>query len=56
MGLTQSGDVRSCPASPGPRTSAVACLACDAGFPIEVESEYLPIRLLDRSWLGEFDT
>ncbi|MEU0922589.1 immunity 49 family protein [Streptomyces cyaneofuscatus] len=35
---------------------AVACLAYDAGFPIEVESDYLPIRLLDRSWAGEFDT
>ncbi|WP_242581742.1 immunity 49 family protein [Streptomyces sp. MST-110588] len=35
---------------------AMACLAYDAGFPIEVESEYLPIRLLDRSWLGEFPT
>ncbi|WDT54126.1 immunity 49 family protein [Streptomyces sp. G7(2002)] len=35
---------------------AMACLAHDAGIPIEVESEYLPIRLLDRSWLGEFDT
>lgn len=35
---------------------AVACLAHDAGFPIEVESEYLPVRLLDRSWPGEFDT
>ncbi|MDK0521030.1 immunity 49 family protein [Streptomyces sp. ML-6] len=35
---------------------AVACLAYDAGFPVEVESEYLPVRLLDRSWVGEFDT
>lgn len=35
---------------------AVACLAFDAGFPIEVESEYLPKHLLDRAWLGEFDT
>lgn len=35
---------------------AVACLAYDAGFPIEVESDYLPIRLLDGSWVGEFDT
>lgn len=35
---------------------AMACLAYDAGFPIEVESEYLPVRLLDRSWVGEFDT
>ncbi|MFF4159446.1 immunity 49 family protein [Streptomyces sp. NPDC001678] len=35
---------------------AVACLAYDAGFPIQVESEYLPEGLLDRGWLGEFDT
>ncbi|MFE2929041.1 immunity 49 family protein [Streptomyces sp. NPDC059278] len=35
---------------------AIACLAYDAGFPVEVESEYLPVRLLDRSWVGEFDT
>ncbi|MFD3683018.1 immunity 49 family protein [Streptomyces sp. NPDC058613] len=35
---------------------AIACLAHDAGFPIEVESDYLPVRLLDRSWVGEFDT
>ncbi|MEU4504031.1 immunity 49 family protein [Streptomyces sp. NPDC024089] len=31
---------------------AIACLAYDAGFPVEVESEYLPVRLLDRSWAG----
>ncbi|MFI6056497.1 immunity 49 family protein [Streptomyces violascens] len=35
---------------------AVACMAYDAGFPIEVESEYLPRFLLDRGWVGEFDT
>ncbi|MFD5519787.1 immunity 49 family protein [Streptomyces sp. NPDC127066] len=35
---------------------AIACLAFDAGRPIEVESEYLPENLLDRSWLGEFET
>ncbi|WNF27163.1 immunity 49 family protein [Streptomyces sp. C11-1] len=35
---------------------AVACLAYDAGFPIEVESEYLPIALLERDWPGEFPT
>lgn len=35
---------------------AITCLAYDAGFPIEVESEYLPEALLDRSWLGEFPT
>ncbi|MEU1517308.1 immunity 49 family protein [Streptomyces sp. NPDC005811] len=35
---------------------AVACLAYDAGFPIEVESEYIPGELLKRAWLGEFPT
>ncbi|WP_338932043.1 immunity 49 family protein [Streptomyces netropsis] len=35
---------------------AITCLAHDAGFPIEVESEYLPEGLLDRGWLGEIDT
>lgn len=35
---------------------AIACLAYDAGFPIEVESEYLPKHLLVRSWVGEFET
>ncbi|MDF9814774.1 immunity 49 family protein [Streptomyces sp. SPB162] len=35
---------------------AIACLAYDAGRPIDVESEYLPANLLDRSWLGEFET
>ncbi|MEE1811390.1 immunity 49 family protein [Streptomyces sp. BE133] len=35
---------------------AIACLAYDAGFPVEVESEYLPIALLERSWAGEFPT
>ncbi|MFF3860291.1 immunity 49 family protein [Streptomyces sp. NPDC002209] len=35
---------------------AIACLARDAGLSIEVESDYLPLRLLDRSWAGEFDT
>lgn len=35
---------------------AIACLAYDAGFPIEVESDYLPKPLLERSWLGEFPT
>ncbi|MFF2652563.1 immunity 49 family protein [Streptomyces sp. NPDC058045] len=33
---------------------AIACLAYDAGFPVEVESEYLPQHLLRRDWLGEF--
>lgn len=35
---------------------AVACLAYDGGIPVEVESEYLPKHLLQRSWLGEFET
>ncbi|MET9365435.1 immunity 49 family protein [Streptomyces sp. NPDC006632] len=35
---------------------ALACLAHDAGQPIEVESEYLPENLLKHSWLGEFPT
>ncbi|MDJ0345623.1 immunity 49 family protein [Streptomyces sp. H10-C2] len=34
---------------------AIACLAYDAGRPIDVESEYVPENLLDRSWLGEFE-
>ncbi|MDH6109220.1 hypothetical protein P3T36_007630 [Kitasatospora sp. MAP12-15] len=35
---------------------AMACLAYDAGMPIEVESEYLPHHLLRRTWVGEFPT
>jgi hypothetical protein len=35
---------------------AMTCLAYDAGFPIEVESEYLPKHLLEHSWIGELDT
>ncbi len=35
---------------------AMACLAYDAGFPIEVESDYIPSELLNRAWLGEFPT
>ncbi|MFD8978679.1 immunity 49 family protein [Streptomyces sp. NPDC059564] len=35
---------------------AIACLAHDAGFPLTVESEYLPKHLIARSWIGEFDT
>jgi hypothetical protein len=35
---------------------ALACMAHDAGMPIEVESEYLPRALLKRSWVGEYDT
>lgn len=35
---------------------AIACLAYDAGFPIDVESDYLPKYLLEREWVGEFET
>ncbi|MGW2556189.1 immunity 49 family protein [Streptomyces sp. NPDC001635] len=35
---------------------AVVCLAHDGGIPIEVESDYLPKHLVQRSWLGEFET
>jgi hypothetical protein len=35
---------------------ALACMAHDADMPIEVESEYMPVALLRRSWVGEYDT
>jgi hypothetical protein len=35
---------------------AIACLARDHGFPIEVDSEYLPKALLNFAWEGEIDT
>jgi hypothetical protein len=35
---------------------AIACMAHDADMPIEVESEYLPKALLQRNWVGEYDT
>ncbi|WP_306472823.1 immunity 49 family protein [Streptomyces sp. or20] len=35
---------------------AIACLAYDAGFPLDIESDYLPKHLLQRTWLGEFPT
>lgn len=35
---------------------AIACLARDRGFPIEVDSEYLPKALLNFAWAGEIDT
>ncbi|MGW4244231.1 immunity 49 family protein [Nocardia sp. NPDC004722] len=35
---------------------AMTCLAYDAGFPIDVESDYLPRHIVRRSWLGEFPT
>ncbi|MER8092846.1 immunity 49 family protein [Streptomyces goshikiensis] len=34
---------------------AIACMARDAGMPIEVESEYLPKELLEFGWVGEVD-
>lgn len=34
----------------------MACFAYDVGMPVEVESEYLPIALIERNWLGEFPT
>ncbi|MFD9339114.1 immunity 49 family protein [Streptomyces sp. NPDC060028] len=34
---------------------AIACMARDAGIPIEVESEYLPKELLEFGWVGEID-
>ncbi|MGW7364313.1 immunity 49 family protein [Streptomyces sp. NPDC054841] len=37
---------------------AIACLAYDGDFPIDIDAvaDQLPIHLLKRSWLGEFDT
>ncbi|WP_405618733.1 immunity 49 family protein [Streptomyces sp. NBC_00076] len=35
---------------------AMTCLAYDAGFPVEVESDYLPMHLLKGTWVGEFPT
>ncbi|MFI5745915.1 immunity 49 family protein [Streptomyces sp. NPDC051644] len=35
---------------------AMACLAYDAGYPIEIESDYLPKALLESAWVGEIDT
>ncbi|MFF6904428.1 immunity 49 family protein [Streptomyces sp. NPDC012389] len=35
---------------------AIACLAYDAEFPLDIESDYLPKHLLQRTWLGEFPT
>ncbi|QIS17794.1 immunity 49 family protein [Nocardia terpenica] len=34
---------------------AIACLAHDAGFPIDVESDYLPKAMVQHAWAGEFD-
>ncbi|MHB9859058.1 immunity 49 family protein [Streptomyces sp. YIM S03343] len=35
---------------------AIACFAHDAGFPIDVQSDYLPKALLEGAWAGEFET
>ncbi|WKN19411.1 immunity 49 family protein [Streptomyces sp. JUS-F4] len=35
---------------------AIACLASDAEFPLDIESGYLPKHLLERTWIGEFPT
>ncbi|MFI6941361.1 immunity 49 family protein [Streptomyces sp. NPDC050418] len=35
---------------------AMACLAYDAQFPLDIESPYIPSELLNRAWLGEFPT
>ncbi|OKJ29308.1 hypothetical protein AMK23_08375 [Streptomyces sp. CB02130] len=35
---------------------AIACMAYDNGFPIDVESEYLPKELLHFGWAGEVDS
>ncbi|NEC08522.1 immunity 49 family protein [Streptomyces sp. SID7909] len=35
---------------------AIACMAFDNGFTIEVESDYLPKELLQFGWSGEIDT
>ncbi|MGW5733535.1 MULTISPECIES: immunity 49 family protein [Streptomyces] len=35
---------------------ALACLAREAGIPIEVESEYLPKALLEHAWAGALDS
>ncbi|MGW0909432.1 Imm49 family immunity protein [Streptomyces sp. NPDC002853] len=39
-----------------PGSLASARLARDRGFPIEVDSQYLPKALLDLAWAGEIDT
>ncbi|MGW1201666.1 immunity 49 family protein [Streptomyces cyaneofuscatus] len=35
---------------------AITCLAYDAEFPLDIESDYLPKHLLQRTWIGEFPT
>ncbi|MFF6997325.1 immunity 49 family protein [Streptomyces sp. NPDC008313] len=34
---------------------AITCLAYDGGIPVEVESDYLPKHLVERTWVGEFE-
>ncbi len=34
---------------------AIACLAYDGDLPIDVQTDYLPKHLLERSRLGEFE-
>ncbi|CAM5540733.1 hypothetical protein GCM10010329_28030 [Streptomyces spiroverticillatus] len=34
---------------------ALACMAHDNGFPVAVNSEYLPKGLLEFGWVGEVD-
>lgn len=34
----------------------MTCFAYDAEFPVEVESDYLPKHLVQRTWLDEFPT
>jgi len=35
---------------------AIACLAYDGKIPLRVTSDYIPLKLLDRAWVGEFPT
>ncbi|WP_353941177.1 immunity 49 family protein [Streptomyces sp. HUAS MG91] len=35
---------------------AIACMAFDADIPVEIESEYLPRHLLQRTWVGQLAT
>ncbi|MEV5981859.1 Imm49 family immunity protein [Streptomyces sp. NPDC052114] len=35
---------------------AIACIAHDAGFPVDTSAPYLPRHLVERAWAGEFPT
>ncbi|MEU4149571.1 immunity 49 family protein [Streptomyces sp. NPDC026659] len=35
---------------------AIACMAYDANIPVDIESDYLPRHLLDRTWIGRINT